>query len=110
MLTIISMMILSTGIPVLTKSTLAETKEELPDSFQLTATKAKKIARVTGPTLEGESLPNPNQTHENYALRATDLGIIWDATTSSDKKKVMMAFGDSYDDGWGGFGGGGERE
>ncbi|MGP4041087.1 DUF4185 domain-containing protein [Gracilibacillus sp. D59] len=74
------------------------------------ATKAKKVARVTGPTLEGEAIPNPNQTDVNYGLRATDLGVIWDATTNPEDKKVMVAFGDSYDDGWGGFGGGGDRE
>ncbi|MBD2867395.1 DUF4185 domain-containing protein [Paenibacillus arenilitoris] len=79
-----------------------------PAAFELTATKAAKVARVTGPTLEGETVPNPNRTHVNYALRATDLGIVWDATTDPNDKKVMVAFGDSYDDGWGGFGGGGD--
>lgn len=78
------------------------------DKMALIATKAKKIARVTGPTLEGETIPNPNQTHEKWGLRATDLGIVWDATTNQENKKVMIAFGDSYDDGWGGFGGGGD--
>ncbi|MGP4079227.1 DUF4185 domain-containing protein [Pseudalkalibacillus sp. R45] len=79
-------------------------------STGLVATKAKKIARVTGVTLEGETIPNPNQTPENYGVRATDLGIIWDATTDPDQKKVMLAFGDTYDDGWGGFGGGGDPD
>ena len=37
------------------------------DKMALIATKAKKIARVTGPTLEGETIPNPNQTHEKWA-------------------------------------------
>ncbi|WP_188454905.1 DUF4185 domain-containing protein [Virgibacillus oceani] len=86
---------------------MAETKQE---SFELIATKAKKVARVTGATLEGEDIPNPNQTHTNYGLTATDLGIVWDATTDPDDKKVMIAFGDSYDDGWGGSGGGGDPE
>ncbi|MDQ0059487.1 DUF4185 domain-containing protein [Paenibacillus harenae] len=76
-------------------------------AFELTASKATKIARVTGASQEGEAVPNPNQTHTNYALTATDLGIMWDATTDNGSKKVMVAFGDSYDDGWGGFGGGG---
>lgn len=84
------------------------TVAEEGELFELIATKAKKVARVTGPTLEGETIPNPNQTHENWALRATDLGIIWDATTNPENQKVMIAFGDSYDDGWGGFGGGGD--
>ncbi|TLS49524.1 DUF4185 domain-containing protein [Paenibacillus antri] len=80
------------------------------DDFRLTASKAVKVARVTGRTLEGETAPNPNQTADNYGLTATDLGIVWDATTDPADKKVMIAFGDSYDDGWGGFGGGGARE
>ncbi|WP_099159511.1 DUF4185 domain-containing protein [Virgibacillus ndiopensis] len=86
---------------------MAETKQE---TVELIATKAKKVARVTGATLEGEGIPNPNQTPINYGLTATDLGIVWDATTDPNDKKVMIAFGDSYDDGWGGFGGGGDPE
>ncbi len=78
------------------------------DPFELTATKAKRVARVTGKTLEGETIPNPNQTATKYGLTATDLGIIWDATTDPNDKKMMVAFGDSYDEGWGGFGGGGD--
>ncbi|MBD0379472.1 DUF4185 domain-containing protein [Paenibacillus sp. WST5] len=75
--------------------------------FELTASKAVKIARVTGATKAGETVPNPNQTHTNYALNATDLGIMWDASTDPSSTKIMVAFGDSYDSGWGGFGGGG---
>lgn len=79
-----------------------------PDSsaFELYGTKATKIARVTGATPEGETLPNPNQTKSRYALGGTDLGIVWDATTDPAHPKVMVAFGDSFD-GWGGNGGGG---
>ncbi|WP_169082482.1 DUF4185 domain-containing protein [Paenibacillus sp. PL91] len=76
-------------------------------AFELTASKAMKISRVTGASREGETVPNPNETHTHYALTATDLGIMWDATSDNGSKKVMVAFGDSYDDGWGGFGGGG---
>src|SRR5690625_1628982 len=79
-------------------------------SFDLTSTKAEKIARVTGIPLPGETLPDPNKTAENWNLNATDLGVVWDATTDPDDPKVMIAFGDSYDAGWGGSGGGGERE
>lgn len=86
--------------------------EDLPQpaassAFELTASKAVKVARVTGATLSGETVPNPNQTHINYALTATDLGIMWDASTDPNDQKIMIAFGDSYDNGWGGFGGGG---
>lgn len=75
-------------------------------SFELYGTKATKVARVTGATPEGETLPNPNQTKSRYALGGTDLGIVWDATTDPAHPKVMVAFGDSFD-GWGGNGGGG---
>lgn len=75
-------------------------------AFELYGTKATKIARVTGATSEGETLPNPNQTNSRYALGGTDLGIVWDATTDPAHPKVMIAFGDSFD-GWGGNGGGG---
>lgn len=97
-------------IPLSSPTFANETQSEVTEPFELTASKAKKIARVTGATLEGETIPNPNQTHTNYGLTATDLGVIWNATTDPNKKKVMIAFGDSYDDGWGGFGGGGDPE
>lgn len=74
----------------------------------LIATNTEKVARVTGATLDGETIPNPNKTQDTYGVTATDLGIIWDATTDPNDKKVMLAFGDSYDDGWGGSGGGGD--
>lgn len=77
-------------------------------SFELIAGSTRKVARVTGVSLPGETIPNPNNTSENYSLRATDLGIMWDATTDPAKKKIMIAFGDSYDDGWCGSGGGGD--
>lgn len=78
------------------------------DTFQLTATKAEMVARVTGESLPGEVLPDPNQTAKNWNLNATDLGVVWDATTDPDYPKVMIAFGDSYDSGWVGNGGGGD--
>ncbi|MFC5464654.1 DUF4185 domain-containing protein [Lederbergia graminis] len=108
---VIALMIISLAIPPFPSPSIAVTQQQdLPESFELTATKAKTIARVTGPTLEGETIPNPNQTHERWGLRATDLGVIWDATTDPNDKKVMIAFGDSWDDGWGGSGGGGTYE
>lgn len=74
--------------------------------FELIASKAVKISRVTGATQAGETLPNPNQTDAKWALGGTDLGIMWDATTDPNERKIMVAFGDSFD-GWGGNGGGG---
>lgn len=108
---LILLLIVSITIPSLAQTqnnlTAASDTAEDTESFELIASKAQKIARVTGRTLEGENIPNPNNTAENYGLTATDLGIVWDATTDPEHKKVMVAFGDSYDDGWGGFGGGG---
>lgn len=50
------------------------------------------LARVTGASLEGETLPNPNLTHENYSLGGTDLGIIWEISEG----RYGVFFGDSY--------------
>lgn len=61
-----------------------------------------KIARVTGKTRPGEALLNPNQTDTRFAVWGTDLGIIWD----SGAGQCLIAFGDTYGPGWGGFGGG----
>lgn len=105
---IASSLLLSAAVPAFSEGGSSETND--PAAFELTASKAVKVARVTGVTLPGETVPNPNQTHVNYALTATDLGIVWDATTDPADPKVMVAFGDSYDDGWGGFGGGGNPE
>lgn len=102
-ISLISILVISSITLVLVLT--AQTK-----SGDVTAEFATRVARVTGPTLESETIPNPNQTDVNYGLRATDLGVIWDATTDSDDKKVMLAFGDSYDDGWYGFGGGGDPD
>jgi len=52
----------------------------------------KRIARVTGKSLPGENLPNPNRTDEQYDLGGTDLGIAWEM----GKGRVGFFFGDSY--------------
>nr|WP_144925767.1 DUF4185 domain-containing protein [Paenibacillus bovis] len=49
------------------------------------------IARVTGPTPPGETLPNPNQTHTRWDIGGTDLGIIWDKGGG----EYFIAFGDT---------------
>jgi hypothetical protein len=51
-----------------------------------------KIARVTGKTLNGEHLPNPNRTDELYNVGGTDLGIIWDMENGS----YGLFFGDTF--------------
>lgn len=50
------------------------------------------IARVTGASLAGETLPNPNLTDEMYNLGGTDLGIIWEISEG----RYGLFFGDSY--------------
>lgn len=72
------------------------------EPFELIGSKAVKVARVTGATKNGETIPNPNHADVNWAVYGTDLGIMWDATTTANpnEKKTMVLFGDSYDSGW----------
>ncbi|MDR0699575.1 MAG: DUF4185 domain-containing protein [Tannerella sp.] len=51
-----------------------------------------KIARVTGKTLSGENIVNPNHTDELYNVGGTDLGIIWDM----ENGYYGLFFGDTY--------------
>ncbi|HEX4679599.1 MAG TPA: DUF4185 domain-containing protein [Gaiellaceae bacterium] len=69
----------------------------------VTPSLATKVARVTGATPSGETLPNPNHTDTAYQVNGTDLGIMWDAGGGT----VMVAFGDTYGTGWTGPGAGG---
>lgn len=52
----------------------------------------KKIARVTGKSKMGESLPNPNQTDSKYDIGGTDLGIAW----AMKGNQIGLWFGDTY--------------
>ena len=65
----------------------------------------KQIARVTGKSLQGEVITNPNNTAEKYDVYGTDLGIIWKMSDS----KVGIFFGDTNGKGFQPFfnGGGG---
>lgn len=56
------------------------------------STISTKVARVTGASLPNENLPNPNQTHINYNLASTDLGIIWEMSPG----EYGVFFGDSF--------------
>ncbi len=56
---------------------------------------AERVAKLTGP----ESI---NDTEARFALKATDLGILWD----NGSGEILTAFGDSYGSGWTGPGGG----
>lgn len=51
-----------------------------------------KVSRVTGASLAGEGIPNPNETHTRWNLGGTDLGIIWDMGNG----EYGILFGDSY--------------
>ncbi|MCY1074133.1 DUF4185 domain-containing protein [Archangium lansingense] len=64
-------------------------------------TNVTKVSRVTGATPAGESLPNPNQTHTNYEVMGTDLGIMWDKGGG----EIFILFGDTFGNGWCGNGG-----
>ena len=67
----------------------------------VTPTGVTKVSRVTGATPAGEVLPNPNQTHTNYEVYGTDLGIVWDKGGG----EVFVLFGDTFGIGWCGNGG-----
>lgn len=51
-----------------------------------------KVARVTGASLGGENLRNPNETHLRWNLGGTDLGVIWEI----EPGRYGILFGDSY--------------
>lgn len=57
----------------------------LPTNIQL-------LARITGSSASGESLPNPNSTLSNYGIASTDIGVMWD----NGNGEIMMAFGDNF--------------
>ncbi|GIO96701.1 hypothetical protein J14TS5_17870 [Paenibacillus lautus] len=59
----------------------------------LTPEGTKMISRVTGAAPAGETMPNPNQTHTNYNIGGTDLGIVWDKGGG----EYFIAFGDTND-------------
>lgn len=61
-------------------------------SRDLVLTDEGMVARVTGTSLAGETLPNPNRTDEKYSLGGTDLGIIWEITQG----RYGLFFGDSF--------------
>lgn len=59
---------------------------------QLLVKKITRIARVTGRTISGEGLPNPNNTDQKWDVGGTDLGIIWEAEAG----KYGVFFGDTF--------------
>lgn len=59
---------------------------------ELILSNVKQVSRLTGKSLAGETIPNPNRTDERYDVGGTDLGIMW----SMDNGKIGMVFGDTY--------------
>src|SRR4051794_40621977 len=76
-----------------TKQTYFDLKDETPASFAVS--NVYPVAQITG----DKSL---NDTANRYDLQGTDLGIMWD----NGQNQVMVAFGDSYGQGWGECGAG----
>jgi hypothetical protein len=52
----------------------------------------KRIARITGTAISGETFPNPNNTALNWNVGGTDLGIIWEM----EPGKYGIFFGDTF--------------
>ena len=67
-----------------------ETGTLLPDNITL-------VARVTGRSESGETIPNPNRTDARFNIGRTDYSNMWDAGNGT----VMCAFGDNFDYGGG---------
>ena len=55
------------------------------------------MARVTGRSESGETIPNPNRTDARFNIGRTDYNNMWDAGNGT----VMCAFGDNFDYGGG---------
>jgi hypothetical protein len=73
----------------------------LPDS----ASPPAQAAPAPAPAVQVAKLTGPgsiNDTENRFALKATDLGILWD----NGSGEILTAFGDSYGSGWTGPGGG----
>src|SRR3982751_3405696 len=51
----------------------------------------QKVSRLTGTPLEGENIPSPNNTAQDYDVGGTDLGIFW----KMDSSRVGIFFGDT---------------
>lgn len=62
------------------------------NSAHIAVDSLQRIARVTGSSIPGENLPDPNQTAVRSDLGGTDLGIAWDM----GKGRTGYFFGDSY--------------
>ena len=52
----------------------------------------ERTARVTGKSLPGENLPNPNKSDQLYDVGGTDLGIMWEMGNGA----IGIFFGDTH--------------
>lgn len=59
---------------------------------RLLVKKVSRIARVTGRSISGEQLLNPNQTDQMWDVGGTDLGIIWETAPGN----YGIFFGDTF--------------
>lgn len=59
---------------------------------KLLVKKVTRIARITGKTISGEGLPNPNKTDQTWDVGGTDLGIIWETVAGN----YGIFFGDTF--------------
>ena len=82
-------------IPVLIGAALVPSDQTPPAQAAAVPSPADQVAKLTGPG-------SINDTEARFALKATDLGILWD----NGAGEILTAFGDSYGSGWTGPGGG----
>ncbi|MGW7682553.1 DUF4185 domain-containing protein [Kribbella sp. NPDC054772] len=82
-------------LPALITAAVVPADRSTPAQAAPTPSPVQRVAKLTGP----QSI---NDTEARFALKATDLGILWD----NGSGEILTAFGDSYGSGWTGPGGG----
>ncbi len=82
-------------LPALIGAALVPTDQTPEARAAAVPSPADQVAKLTGPG-------SINDTEARFALKATDLGILWD----NGAGEILTAFGDSYGSGWTGPGGG----
>jgi Domain of unknown function (DUF4185) len=82
-------------LPVLIGAALVPADQTPEAQAAAVPSPADQVAKLTGPG-------SINDTEARFALKATDLGILWD----NGSGEILTAFGDSYGSGWTGPGGG----
>ncbi|WP_350279599.1 DUF4185 domain-containing protein [Kribbella sp. HUAS MG21] len=82
-------------LPALIGAAVIPTDQSPPAQAAAVPSPVERIAKLTGPG-------SINDTEARFALKATDLGVLWD----NGSGEILTAFGDSYGAGWTGPGGG----